>query len=245
MFSPLSQQTPYFDDKPALQLFGATNKGFRDFIKKYDDCVSLWDFNLGCPSKLSKKLGHGAFMHKDFENIEKILKTMRRNSKKPISIKLRKSPQALDVAKIAEKYVDAIAIHPRTIEQGYSGVPDYEFALLLRDTVKVPIIYSGDVNESNISKILKDFPFVFIGRSSMGNPGIFTRLLGEESNITFRDYLELAEQYNIPFRQVKYQAMCFTKGESNAKELRRGVMVAKTLEEIKKVWLEPPIENAA
>ena len=56
LFSPLSLKEIYFDDKPALQLFGGTNKGFRDFIKKNDDKVSLWDFNLGCPSKLSKKL---------------------------------------------------------------------------------------------------------------------------------------------------------------------------------------------
>ncbi len=236
LFSPLSLKEVHFDDKPALQLFGATNKGFRDFIKKHDEKVSLWDFNLGCPSKLSKKLCHGAFMHKDFENIEKILKTMRRNTKKPISIKLRKSPQALDIAKLAEKYVDIIGIHPRTLDQGYSGEPDYDFALKLRDSVKVPIIYSGNVNEQNIDKALSDFPFVFIGREAMGNPAIFSKLTGGSMENSFEKYIELASKYGIPFKTIKYQAMQFTKGYNEAKKMRFSLISAKTVEDIMAIW---------
>ena len=145
MTSPLSKQKLYLDDKPAIQLFGNSIRGIKEFIKKYNKQVSLWDFNLGCPSKLSKKLKHGAFMHEDFETIKKILKEMRSSTKKPITIKLRKSSQAIEVAKLCEPYIDAIGIHPRTIGQGYSGEPDYDFALKLKNSVNVPIIYSGNV----------------------------------------------------------------------------------------------------
>ena len=62
MTSPLSRQKMFLDDKPAVQLFGNSAKGIASFIKKYDSKVSLWDFNLGCPSKLSKKMGHGAYL---------------------------------------------------------------------------------------------------------------------------------------------------------------------------------------
>jgi tRNA-dihydrouridine synthase len=235
LFSPLSKKEIYLDDKPAFQLFGGTNKGFRDFIKKYDDKVSLWDFNLGCPSKLSKKLGHGACMHKDFENIEKILKTMRKSTKKPISIKLRKSPQALEIAKIASRYCDVIGIHPRTLDQGYGGKPDYEFALKLRDFVKIPVIYSGDVDEDNVEKVLEDFPFVFIGRKAVGNPAIFSKIKKENYKNDFFRYLELSKNYNIPFRQIKYQAMQFTKSHKNAKKMRLALVSAKSIEDIEKV----------
>ena len=64
MTSPLSKAKLNLDDNPALQLFGNGEIGIRKFIKKYDKNVSLWDFNLGCPSKLSKKLGHGALDRK-------------------------------------------------------------------------------------------------------------------------------------------------------------------------------------
>ena len=83
MMFPLSKQKLNLQDKPAIQLFGNTDKGIKEFVEKYDKKVSLWDFNLGCPSKLSRKLSHGAFMHTDLEAIEKILKTLRNSTKKP------------------------------------------------------------------------------------------------------------------------------------------------------------------
>lgn len=235
MISPLSKQKMILDDKPALQLFGNSARGIRSFIKKYDKDVSLWDFNLGCPSRLSKKLLHGAFMHKDFETIEEILKTMRRATKKPISIKLRKSKQAIEIAKLAEKYVDAIGIHARTIEQGYSGEVDYNFALKLKKAVSVPVIYSGNINEGNARKILKNFDFVFVGREAIGNPNIFSKLSRKKLKIGFKDYLKLSKKYKLFFRQIKFQAMNFTRGLSDAKSLRKKLIEAKSIGDIERV----------
>ena len=235
MVSPLSKQKMDLDDKPAVQLFGNSAREIKNFIKKYDSQVSLWDFNLGCPSKLSRKSEHGAFMHKDFEIIEKILKTMCGATKKPINIKLRKSKQAIEIAKLAEKYVDVIAIHARTIEQGYSGDVDYDFALKLKKAVGVPVIYSGNVNEKNVRKILEDFDFVFVGREAIGNPGIFSKLSGEKVDIDFGDYIKLAKKYKLFFRQIKYQAMNFTKGLRDAKSLRKKLIEAKSVEDVEKV----------
>lgn len=238
MTSPLSKKELHLEDKPALQIFSNNSHGVKSFIKKYDSKVSLWEFNLGCPSKLSKKFGCGAFMLNELEkdNIEKILKIMRSSTKKPITIKLRKSPKSLDIAKMAEQYVDAIGIHPRTVSQGYSGKVDYHFALKLKKLVKVPVIFSGNVNEKNVDKILKDFDFVFIGRAAIGNPKIFSKLTGENFDINFKDYLKLAKKYGMFFRQIKYQSMNFTKGESGAKRIREKLIGVKSVEEIENVF---------
>ena len=143
MTSPLSKQKLILDDKPALQLFANSTKNLKQFIEKHDKKVSAWDFNLGCPSKLSKKLQHGAFLQKDFNTIKTILKEIRSSTKKLCTIKLRKSPNTIKIAKLAESLkFDAITIHPRTIEQGYSGEPDYEFAKNLKSKISLPIIYS-------------------------------------------------------------------------------------------------------
>ena len=255
MVSPLSKQKMMLDDKPAVQLFGNSIKGVASFIKKYDKDVSLWDFNLGCPSKLSKKMGHGACMHDDVEMIEMILKVMRGATKKPVTIKLRKSGKAIEIARMAEKYVDAIGIHARTVGQGYSGDVDYDFALKIKEAVSVPVIYSGapkgvpptwmasadadkvgNVNDK-YRRILKDFDFVFVGREAIGNPGIFARLNGKKSGVGFKDYLKLAKKYGLFFRQVKYQAMNFTKGVAGAKKLRLGLIGAKSVEDVERVVL--------
>ncbi len=236
MVSPLSKHKMNLDDKPAVQLFGNNTRGISSFIKKYNSKVSLWDFNLGCPSKLSRRLRHGAFMHEDLDSIGNILKTIRAATKKPVTIKLRKSDKAIEIAKMAEKIgIDAIGIHARTFGQGYGGDVDYDFALKLKKTVSVPIIFSGNVNEDNADKILKDFDFVFIGRAAIGDPGVFARLTGKNSNVGFMDYIKLAKKYSLFFRQMKFQAMNFTKGLKNAKALRFGLIGSKSVSEIEKV----------
>lgn len=235
MVSPLSKQKMYLDDKPAVQLFGNDARGISGFIKKYDKKVSLWDFNLGCPSKLSRRLSHGAFMHDDLESIEKILRAMRAATKKPVTIKLRKSNKALKIARMAERIgVDAIGIHARTFGQGYSGEVDYDFALKIKKAVSVPVIFSGNVGADNVDEILKDFDFVFVGRAAIGQPGIFAELSKKKSDIDFLDYLKLAKKYGLFFRQIKYQAMNFTKGDFGAKKVRMELIGAKNISEIEK-----------
>jgi tRNA-dihydrouridine synthase B len=235
MVFPLSKQKMHLDDNPAVQLFGNNPSGISNFIKKYDKNVSLWDFNLGCPSKLSKRLSHGAFMHDDVDMIEKILKTMRLATNKPVTIKLRKSKNAIEIAKMAEKYVDAIGIHARTFGQGYSGEVDYGFALKIKEAVDVPVIYSGNVDVRNVEKILKDFDFVFIGRAAIGNPEIFAKLNRKKSRIGFGDYLKLAKKYGLFFRQIKFQAMNFTKGNLDAKKIRLKLIDSKSVSDVESV----------
>ncbi|MFH1308246.1 MAG: tRNA-dihydrouridine synthase family protein [archaeon] len=234
MIHPLSRQKLELDDKPSLQLFSSDEKGIKEFIKKYDMEVSLWDFNLGCPVKRAGEGGYGYFLQ-DLKMIERILKVMRESTKKPITVKLRKSSQALKIVKIAEKYCDAISIHPRTLQQGYSGKADISFAEDIKKKSKLPIIYSGDVNEANVFDLLEKFDFVMIGREAIGNPNIFAKLTNSKVSLGFNDYLKLTKKYKLPFKQVKFQAINFTKKRGNAKKLRMELMNAKNIEDISKI----------
>ena len=161
---------------------------------------------------------------------------MGENTKKPVMIKLRKSSYTIKIIKIANKYCDAVAIHPRTQSQGYSGEPDIKFAESLKKYTKLPIIYSGNVDETNYTKFLKKFDFVMIGRKAIGNPNIFSEITNKKNykKITFADYLKLASQYNFPFRQLKFQAMQFTKGLKNGKSLRLKIFEVKDEKELRK-----------
>lgn len=236
MINPLTTREIVLDDKPALQLFCTNTKGIKEFMKKYDSKVSLWDFNLGCPAKTAKKHKFGVFLHNEFEQIEKVLKTMRENTKKPLTIKIRKSKYTFKIIKIAEKYCDAICIHPRTQPQGYGGIPDIEFAEKIKSKTKIPVIYSGNIDEENYKKFLKKFDYVMIGRKAIGNPDIFTKITKNKLNTSFQDYLKLAKKYNLPFRQIKLQAMNFTKRKDNAKELRLRIFECKNIKQIRYVF---------
>lgn len=236
MINPLTKLKIRLEDKPALQLFCTNERGIKEFMKKYDAKVSLWDFNLGCPARTAKRHGFGVFLHKDFEAIEKILKTMRESTKKPVTIKIRKSPQAMKLVEIAEKYCDAICVHPRTQVQGYSGKPDIKFVEKIKKLTKLPVIYSGNVNEQNAKELLKKFDFVMIGRGAIGRPGIFAKLTNKKPKLNFRDYLKLAKKYEIPFKQIKFQAMNFTKSQRGARKLRLKFFKTKTIEDLKEIY---------
>lgn len=236
MTNPLSKKNIILDDKPAMQLFTNETKGIQKFIREHDRDVSMWDFNLGCPSKLSKKLQHGAFLQNNVNQIEKILREIRSATKKPCSVKLRKSKNTLEIAKLAENIgFNYIIIHPRTLEQGYSGKIDYDFALRIKKSVQIPVVLSGDINEKNFNDYKKDFDYLMIGRTAIGNPSIFSKLKGKNKKCNFDDYLKVAKKYKISFSQIKYQALNFTKNMNNARIKRGKLIKAKTIEEIKKI----------
>ena len=228
MINPLTQQKIMLKDKPALQLFSTSNRGIKEFMKKYDKKVSMWDFNLGCPAKNARKRGHGAFLT-DLKIIEKIIQTMKSSTKKPISIKIRKSPIAFKLLGLANKYCDLIIVHPRKQVQGYSGTPDIKFAEEIKLKSKIPVVYSGDIDEKNAKQFLKKFDYVMIGRQAIGNPNIFRKLQGEKPNVDFKDYLKLAIKYKLYFRFIKFQAMCFTKRRRDAKKIRLNLFKAKSI----------------
>lgn len=236
MINPLTKQKLNLDDRPALQIFCTNTKGIKQFIKKHEKKVALFDFNLGCPAKTAKKLGFGSFLHNDLKTIEEILKTMKNSTSNPITIKLRKSNNTLKIIKIANKYCDAITIHPRTQAQGYSGTPDLEFAKKIKSKTKLPVIYSGDVNEKNYKQLLKEFDAIMIGRKAIGNPNIFSKLLDKKTNFQYKDWIKEAAKYNLPYKIYKFQAMWFTKGMQGGARIREKLIKAKSLKEIKKVY---------
>src|SRR5207248_1563098 len=76
----------------------------------------------------------------------------------------------------------ALAVHPRTRAQGYSGSADWSvIADLKRHGFRMPIIGNGDVKTpSDAQRMLETTgcDFVMIGRGALGYPWIFRELAG-------------------------------------------------------------------
>jgi len=235
--SPESKAPIKLSDKPAIQFVTNRAKGIKEFIKKHP--APLYDLNLGCPSRHAKESKVGYFIHKDYKAVESVLSEIRKSTKNPITIKIRKmNPIATrKIIRIAEKYCDAIAVHARTCKQGYAGEPDIKYALKVKKLTKLPIIYSGNItNKQEADELLEKFDFVMIGRKSIGNPRIFSELTETKPKaINFNEYLKLAGKYKIDFHQVKLQAMRFTKGQKNSARKREKIVHTKSLSEIKKI----------
>ena len=90
------------------------------------------DINMGCPVKKVIKAGAGAILMKNPDPIARIVEAVKKAVKIPVTLKIRSgwthsSINAVQIAKIAEACgADAITVHARTADQGYSGQADWK-----------------------------------------------------------------------------------------------------------------------
>lgn len=174
------------NEKPvSIQLFGSNPEIMGMAAKILEQHgADIIDLNFGCSVKKVIKTFSGSALMKDPENAKAVISAVRNAIKIPLTIKIRSGwdncgKQAFEIAKIAEDQgVDAITLHPRTATQGFSGKSDWSLIKKLKNVLSIPVIGNGDIKTPE--DVIKMFnqtncDGVMIGRSAIGDPGIFTR----------------------------------------------------------------------
>lgn len=147
--------------------------------------ADIIDINCGCPSPKVTGGGHGASLLRDLPRMGHVLRAVRAAVQVPITLKFRagwdeQNLNFLDTARLAEDCgVAALALHPRTREQGYKGSADWSRVAAVKATVAIPVIGSGDVQDAHDALVrLRDSGAdgVMIGRGAMENPWIFLQI---------------------------------------------------------------------
>ncbi len=144
--------------------------------------ADILDINCGCPSPKVTGGGHGSALLKDLCKMEQLIKEVIKAVQIPVTLKYRagwddQSLNYLDTARMAEAAgVKALALHPRTRAQLYTGTADWSRVAEVRQVVSIPVLGSGDVKDAHeaLRRLeVYNASGIMIGRGAMENPWIF------------------------------------------------------------------------
>jgi len=178
----------YYDDEHPIsaQLFGSNPTTLADSARIVQDAgFDIVDLNLGCPAKRVVACNGGSGLLRDLPLIETIFKTVRAAVSIPFTVKFRmgwsdKHIVCVELAKMAEDCgLNAVALHARTREDGYTGQARWEYIAAVKDAVKIPVIGNGDIRTPEDAAAMVDVTgcdAVMIGRTAPSNPWIFRQI---------------------------------------------------------------------
>jgi nifR3 family TIM-barrel protein len=178
----------YYDDEHPIsaQLFGSNPETLADSARIVEDAgFDLVDLNLGCPAKRVVACNGGSGLLKDLPQIERIFKAVRAAVRIPFTVKFRlgwndQHIVCVELAKMAEECgLNAVALHARTREDGYTGQARWEYIAAVKDAVGIPVIGNGDIRTPEDAAAMVDktrCDAVMIGRAAPANPWIFRQI---------------------------------------------------------------------
>jgi tRNA-dihydrouridine synthase B len=189
----------------SIQLFGENPAVMRSAAAHVaaTTAADAIDINMGCPVPKVRKTGAGAGLLADPDLAVAVTRAAREGaaegarerevdgtpggSEIPVTVKLRSGLRAGDTSGfvLAHRLVEeggaaAIAFHPRSAAVHHKGVPDYDLAARLVESLPAPVILTGGL--SDVARVREAFEYtgaaaVMLARGSLGNPWLFRQLL--------------------------------------------------------------------
>ena len=172
-----------------FQLYGDNvDKIVEAALRVQDWGPTIIDINMGCPAKSVSDRGAGVGMMKTPIKIARLFTKLSKKLTVPLTGKIRlgweRNKNYKLIARIVEECGGAlIAVHGRTKEQSYSGNANWDAIAEVKSIVKIPVIGNGDVKRVEDIQKIKNYTkcdAVMIGRATLANPWIFSRLNREE-----------------------------------------------------------------
>lgn len=235
------------------QLVGAHEDAMEEaaYLLISNTTVSGIDINMGCPSGGVASQGGGAALINKPKVAQKLIYSVQKaikKSKKNIALSVKTRIGINEIVTnewipiLLETGLDAIALHGRTLKQQYTDKANWteiQKAAVLAKSTSTLLLGNGDVSSllDAKQKAQNYSPDgVLIGRSSLGNPWVFTEHTPTEHERIFAAlrhcslFLELIPEAN-PISLRKHIAW-YIKGLLHATTIREHIMTLSTVKEM-------------
>jgi nifR3 family TIM-barrel protein len=260
--------TFYDDEHPiGAQLFGSNAETLAAAAQIVEETgFDTVDLNLGCPAKRVVGCNGGSGLLRDLPKIGEIFRAVRKAVSIPFTVKFRmgwndRQIVCVELARMAEaEGLNAVALHARTREQGYSGQAQWQWIAAIKQAVTIPVIGNGDIRtpEDAVAMVAETgCDAVMIGRAAPANPWIFRQIAqytahGSYDQPTIDDRYRMIRSYfkmlldeqeatkDLPrdarlgetAGKMKQFATWFTHGVPGGAKLRAAIYQAKTGEAV-------------
>lgn len=210
------------------------------------------DLNLGCPAPMQRRQGAGATLGDNHQQLRKILKTLRKSTELPLSVKIRLG-RSLDVEQLRSfclfletEGVDMITIHARLHGEKFCRKPRWAAIGAIKDAVSIPILANGGIfspADARQCLELSHADGLMIGRGAVEQPWLGTEIAreiygvgGERRKIDrsqmYSHFITLLEQRFAPERRLgrlkqftRYFAVSFPFGHHLAAAIQNSTSI--------------------
>ena len=242
----------------SAQIFGSDVESMKVATEYVNTFADILDINMGCPvPKVAVRAQAGSALLKDPDKVYEIVKAVKEAVPCPVTVKIRSgwdenSINAVEIAKVIEKAgADAIAVHPRTRAQGYSGKANWNIIKEVKENDNIPVIGNGDILTCYDAKRMLDetgCDAIMIGRGVLGNPWLIKECIEyledkkepkevsvEEKINMIKYHIELLRKTKcdkLALLEIRSHASWYLKGIKNSSKLRTDICKAKNIEEL-------------
>jgi tRNA-dihydrouridine synthase B len=253
----------------AMQLLGKNAEALAEAAARCEALgADVVDLNMGCPVPKITGKGKGAALMRDIPVAARILGAMRRALRVPLTIKIRGGwddmhLNAVEVARMAESEgVDAIAVHPRTRSQMFTGKAPWTIIGEVVDAVRIPVTGNGDVHSmADARRMVAETgcQSVMVGRGALGRPWVFDETYDVLPAAAQREYrarviarhVHLIREHcyeRYALTQLKKHLSWYTEGLDHACKCRAEIFQARTADEVwetfQRYWTRAEREQA-
>ena len=255
------------DERPiGVQIFGAEPDAMGDAAALVTDVFQpeFIDINFGCPVKKVVRRNGGSGCLKDLDMVQSIIRAVSASTHLPVTVKIRsgwneemRDPVTIGL-KCQEAGARALALHPRTRTQMYSGAARWEEIAAVVGALEIPVIGNGDIKTAEDAVRLQrqtGCAAVMIARGAFGQPWIFNQtkalLAGlpkpeapgvEERFAIAMDHARMVESYEADLAgaavEFRKHLGWYVKGLRDSGELRKKLYAVNRFSEIEGIFAE-------